>query len=161
MKANKQGKKAWPLGKMGVIFIVAVVLVAAMTAFVQRKSAVADIVVYKSPTCGCCRKWVEHLEDNGFSVAVYNRNDMSQIKETMGIPRDMEACHTAKIGNYVIEGHVPADAIARLVWEQPEIKGLAVPGMPMGSPGMEGQISENYDVLAMQKDGQSTIYESY
>ncbi len=122
--------------------------------------AEVDIVVYKSPTCGCCSKWIDHLEENGFTVESHNRNDMPQIKQAMGVPFDLQSCHTARIGDYIIEGHVPADVIARLLWEKPDVKGLAVPGMPMGSPGMEGPRKERYDIVAFGGDGDTSVYES-
>lgn len=140
---------------------IAVAVVAGLTLLQLQKAAVADadIVVYKSPTCGCCSKWVKHLEANGFSVAAYNRRDMPQIKQSMGVPLKAQSCHTTKIGDYVIEGHVPADVIARLVKEKPDIKGLAVAGMPMGSPGMEGPRKDPYDIVALGRDGTFTVYE--
>jgi hypothetical protein len=128
----------------------------------QKSAHAADVVVYKSPTCGCCKKWVSHLEQNGYTVEVHNesRNTLSSIKAEMGVPDSLQSCHTAKIGGYVIEGHVPADVIARLLKEKPQIKGLAVPGMPMGSPGMEGPRKDSYDILALEESGKTSIYES-
>ena len=102
-----------------------------------QQSVAADIVVYKSPTCGCCGKWVKHMEDAGFSVDVEDRRDLTPIKAELGVPGRMQSCHTAKVGDYIVEGHVPADLVRRMLDEKPDIKGLAVPGMPMGSPGME------------------------
>ena len=128
----------------------------------QKNARAADIVVYKSSTCGCCKKWVSHLEQNGYTVEVHNQNrsKLSSIKAEMEVPRGLQSCHTAKIGGYVIEGHVPADVIARLLKEKPQIKGLAVPGMPMGSPGMEGSRRDAYDVLALQENGKTSIFTS-
>ncbi|HFD87000.1 MAG TPA: DUF411 domain-containing protein [Gammaproteobacteria bacterium] len=129
--------------------------------FMQKNTAVAaDIEVFKSPTCGCCNKWVAHLKENGFKVAVHNRKNMQQVKVAMGVPHKLESCHTAKVGDYLIEGHVPADVIARMIREKPAIKGLSVPGMPMGSPGMEGPVRDQYNVLAFQADGKTEVYES-
>ena len=143
------------LGALGVAAI------AGLLFFQTQKpaAAAADIVVYKSPTCGCCSKWVKHLEESGFTVAAHNRSDMPQIKRTYGVPEQAQSCHTAKVGGYVIEGHVPADVIARLLREKPDIKGLAVPGMPMGSPGMEGPRKDPYDIVALGRDGSMTVYE--
>lgn len=108
----------------------------------------ADMVVYKSPSCGCCAAWIEHIEANGISVEVEERYDMSPIKAAMGVPEQLESCHTAKIGGYTIEGHVPADDIKLLLAERPDAKGLAVPGMPIGSPGMEqGDTKDPYVVV--------------
>jgi len=138
----------------------AVAVVAGLVLFQSQKPAVADadIVVYKSPTCGCCSKWVKHLEDSGFSVVAHNRNDMPQIKQALGVPQSAQSCHTAKIGGYVIEGHVPADVIARLLKEKPDIRGLAVPGLPMGSPGMNGEKTEPFEIRAFGRDGSHHVY---
>lgn len=117
------------------------------------------ITVYKSPTCGCCQKWVDHLEDNGFKVKTVNRNNLTEIKALHGITESIAACHTALINGYVVEGHVPADAIRRLLRERPEIKGIAVPGMPMGSPGMESPDPQPYSVLTFDDAGTTAVYE--
>lgn len=125
--------------------------------------ALADaptITVYKSPTCGCCKSWVEHLEKHGFKVSAHDVMDMGPIKDQFGVSTALESCHTAMVDGYVIEGHVPADVIARLLKERPQVAGLAVPGMPMGSPGMEGPYKERYDVIAFSRDGQTQVYES-
>lgn len=126
----------------------------------QMPAKAADIVVYKSPTCGCCKAWVSHLEENGFTVETHDQVNMNPIKAEMGVPYQYRSCHTAKVGDYVIEGHVPADLIGKLLQEKPPIKGLAVPGMPMGSPGMEGPRKDDYDVMAFQANGKATIYSS-
>ena len=123
-----------------------------------QQTVAADIVVYKSPTCGCCGKWVEHMEKAGFSVEVENMNDVAPIKRELGVPGRMQSCHTAKVGDYFVEGHVPADLVKRLLADRPDIKGLAVPGMPMGSPGMEGPRKDPYDVIAIGKDGRARVY---
>ena len=131
-------------------------------------NAVADnppsIEVWKSATCECCGNWVKHLEANGFAVKV-NATDsaaLERLKAQAGIGSKLAACHTAKIGGYVIEGHVPATDIKRLVAERPEAIGLAVPGMPVGSPGMEqGSESEPYDVLLLNKEGTTEIFARY
>ena len=126
----------------------------------QPQSVAADGIVYKSPTCGCCADWITHMEKNGFKLEVHDQPDMWPIKKKMGVPSNLQSCHTAMVGGYVIEGHVPADVIARLLKEKPVIKGLAVPGMPMGSPGMEGPRKDPYDVVTFDKDGKTTIYTS-
>lgn len=120
-----------------------------------------SVEVWKSPTCGCCIKWVEHLRDNGFSVSVRNvaPSVLSGIKKAAGVPGNLESCHTAKIGNYFIEGHVPADDVKRLMSEKPEGRGLGVPGMPIGSPGMEmGTTREPYNVMLVKKSGDAGVY---
>jgi hypothetical protein len=127
-------------------------------------AAEASIEVWKSATCKCCINWVKHLEANGFAVTV-NAADPSmldRIRRQSGIGEKLAACHTAKIGPYVVEGHVPAPDIKRLVAEQPDALGLTVPGMPVGSPGMEqGAEAEPYDVLLINKDGTTAVYASH
>lgn len=116
------------------------------------------IKVYKTPTCGCCKAWVQHLEENGFKVEVMDMPDLSSVKAKYGVKPEMQACHTAVVGNYVVEGHVPADLILKMINEKPAIAGLAVPGMPMGSPGMEGGAKESYAVLSFGSTGKSSVY---
>lgn len=116
------------------------------------------ITVYKSPTCGCCGKWIDHLKANGFEVDSVNMKDMRLIKSMSGIAPQQASCHTAKVGGYVVEGHVPAEDIKRMLSEKPDIHGLAVPGMPMGSPGMEGPKKDAYDVLSIRHDGSTEVY---
>lgn len=110
-------------------------------------SAKPSLVVHKDPNCGCCTGWVEHLRGNGFAVTVIETADLEPIKAKLGVPAQLAACHTAEIMGYAIEGHVPAQAIRRLIAEKPKATGLAVPGMPVGSPGMEGGTPEPYDVI--------------
>ncbi|MEX0600353.1 MAG: DUF411 domain-containing protein [Rhodothermales bacterium] len=119
-----------------------------------------SVTVYKSPTCGCCSKWVDHLEASGFTVNAIDTDEGALIKARYGVPGDLRSCHTALVDGYVIEGHVPAEEIKRMLAEDAEMAGLAVPGMPMGSPGMEGPRSEAYDILAFQKDGSRAVYAS-
>lgn len=120
-------------------------------------SAVA-VKVYKDPNCGCCVEWVKHLERNGFKVESMDMPDMALVKQKYGVGRELQACHTAVIGDYVVEGHVPADVIMKMLREKPAIAGLAVPGMPMGSPGMEGATEERYDILTFDRAGRTTVY---
>lgn len=127
----------------------------------NRSGALETITVYKSPTCGCCSKWVRHLEENGFMVEAIDREDMNTIKTTTKIPRRLASCHTATVGDYVIEGHVPAADIKRLLQERPAVRGLAVPGMPMGSPGMEGPRQDKYDVLTFTQSGDTAVFSQY
>ena len=149
-------------GRLGVALfsLVAMVTVVMVLAVNGLSVAVAGekVVVYKSPSCGCCGKWVDHLKANGFEVEVHDRQNMSPIKQSMGIAPKLQSCHTAKVGDYVIEGHVPAEDIKRMIADKPDIKGLTVPGMPMGSPGMEGPYKDNYSVMAIQKDGATQVY---
>ena len=121
------------------------------------------VTMYKNPGCQCCTKWAEHLEENGFQVTEEPSPNMQAIKSDNDVPYDMGACHTAIIGDYVVEGHVPAQDIKNLLEEQPDAKGLAVPGMPIGSPGMEtpGQPAESYQVFLFNEDGSRQVYAQY
>lgn len=119
------------------------------------------VQVYKSPTCGCCGKWIDHLKAKGFDVQATDVRDVSVIKRQNGLPPALASCHTAVVGGYVIEGHVPADDIKRLLSEKPEIAGLSVPKMPIGSPGMEGPNPERYDVIAFDGQGKQQIYATH
>ena len=110
-------------------------------------------LVHKDPNCGCCAGWAQHLKDNGFAVTVDESADLQVVRKRLGVPADLAACHSAEIDGYVVEGHVPALAVRRLLQERPEAIGLAVPGMPAGSPGMEGGLAQEYDVLLFGVDG--------
>jgi len=139
----------WLIGS-GLAGLAAVVIGAGvLTEDRQEAASQADtIVVYKSPTCMCCSKWIAHLKAEGFPVEVHNEQRMANIKQGLGIPEGMGSCHTATIAGYVLEGHVPAQDIRRLLAERPAAKGLLVPGMPIGSPGMEqGARVDPYKVL--------------
>jgi hypothetical protein len=118
------------------------------------------MTVYKSPTCGCCAKWVDHVRAAGFVVTVHDTADVTPIKVANGVPEAAYSCHTAVVDGYVIEGHVPADVIRRLLRERPPVVGIAAPGMPAGSPGMEGMISQRYDVVTFDRAGKTTVYET-
>lgn len=121
------------------------------------------VVVYKSPSCGCCGLWVEHLRAAGFVVDVRNTDNLNPIKESAGIPAGKGSCHTAQVGDYFVEGHVPASDIKRLLHEKPDAKGLVLPGMPMGSPGMEtpdGR-TQPYTVELVSRDGSTSAFEEH
>jgi hypothetical protein len=121
--------------------------------------AATPITVYKTPTCGCCKDWVAHLSKNGFAPTVHDMDDLSSIKSSLGVPRELASCHTAVAGRYVVEGHVPADLIKRVIASRPpNIVGLAVPGMVAGSPGMETGSKQPYDVIAFTKDGKTSVF---
>jgi len=137
---------------------IAAILTVTMAA---RPAAVTEIVVYKSPTCGCCTKWVEYLRKQGFTVVEHDTSGMTAVKADLGVPDAMASCHTAMVGGYVIEGHVPAADIQRLLKEHPKVVGLSVPGMVTGSPGMEGGTPEHYKVLAFDAKGATTVFSSY
>ncbi|MEQ1695967.1 MAG: DUF411 domain-containing protein [Hyphomicrobiaceae bacterium] len=115
------------------------------------------IKVWKDPSCGCCSGWVAHLRKNGFTVTVVETADMQAVKARLGVAAELASCHTAEISGYVIEGHVPAQAITRLLTEKPDAIGLSAPGMPAGSPGMEGGIPEAFDVIQFGKSGQRSF----
>ena len=116
------------------------------------------ITVYRDPNCGCCTKWIEHLIKHGFRVKDNKSDAMSEVKRGLGVPELLESCHTGVVNGYVIEGHVPAADIQRLLKAKPKVAGLAVPGMPMGSPGMEGPRTDRYDVVSFDKTGKTAVY---
>lgn len=116
------------------------------------------LTVYKDPSCGCCHTWVEYLRAQGFQVTVIDTSDMQPIKARYGVPANLASCHTAKVGRYVIEGHVPAELIQQLVREHPAVAGLTVPGMVAGSPGMESAHPQHYDVLSFDRAGKTAVY---
>jgi hypothetical protein len=119
------------------------------------------VTVFKTPTCACCGKWVEHLRANGFAVKVQEVNDTAGYERQYRVPRTMESCHTAVVNGYTIEGHVPATEIKRLLNEKPKAVGLAVPGMPVGSPGMEAAHSEAFSVFVFDEGGRTSVYARY
>lgn len=117
------------------------------------------VVVYKSPTCSCCSKWIEHLKQAGFKVEAHNESEMSVVKTRLGVPEELASCHTALINGYVIEGHVPAEDIRQLLAKRPKAVGIAVPGMPIGSPGMEvGDRVDSYQTLLFDQEGKTSAF---
>ncbi len=141
----------------------AAVLLGMMPALGYTKATQPVIDVYKSATCGCCTEWITHLRANGFKVNAHNVPNTVAYRIKLGVPPSLGSCHTGTIGGYALEGHVPASDIKRLLAEKPRAQGLAVPGMPMGSPGMEvaGEPADAYDVLLFQADGKSVVYRRY
>ncbi len=144
----------------------ALIVLIAGTAFATLSSRDAgagapEITVYKSPTCGCCTKWIAHLEANGFKVVAHDMENMASVKIENGIRREVSSCHTAVIDGYVVEGHVPAEDIQRLLRDRPAVAGIAVPGMPIGSPGMEGPNPRAYDVLTFDNLGNTSVFASH
>lgn len=158
MPSSSAHLKAFALGIAG-----ALVAVGAFTWWSSRAAAEQPVVtVYKSPTCGCCTDWVDHLRENGFAVQVEDVGNVQPVRERLGVPQQLASCHTAEVGGYVVEGHVPAAEVKRLLRERREVVGLAVPGMPVGSPGMEqGDRRDPYDVLAFKQDGRVGVYARY
>jgi hypothetical protein len=145
-----------------------VLIVGASVAVVSTQSGKAaankpSVAVFKSPTCGCCAKWNEHMTAAGYTVNSRDMTDMNAVKDEHRVPSSLRSCHTALVAGYVLEGHVPADVVAKLLAERPAgVIGLAVPGMPAGSPGMESPdgFKTPYQVMAFTQDGQSRVYAS-
>ena len=147
------------LGRFGAALVTTVALTGvALTAQTPAQTTAPTIVVYKTPTCGCCQKWVEHLQANGLTVLTQHRDDLSPLRAQHRVPAAVTSCHTALVGPYVVEGHVPAADVKRLLAEKPAIKGIAVAGMPIGSPGMEGGTPQKFDTLAFTADGKTTVF---
>ena len=146
-----------------VAIIVAAVLLLAGSVDVTAQRGPTIVEVYKSPTCGCCSQWVEHLKRHGFTVRTTDTETLDDLKASRGVPARARSCHTALVGGYVVEGHVPAADVQRLLKERPAILGIAVPGMPIGSPGMEvpGMKPQSYNVLAFTKDGGVRVFASH
>lgn len=116
------------------------------------------VLVYKTPTCGCCNGWIDHLREEGFTVDARDVTDIMAVKRDGGVPPTMSSCHTAIVDGYVVEGHVPADQLKRLLAERPQVAGIAVPGMPVGSPGMEGAGARPYQVLSFDHRGEAAVF---
>lgn len=129
-----------------------------MAAGLPAHAAGPTINVYKSANCGCCEEWVKHLRSNGFDVKAEDVADPSEYRRKFSVPEALGSCHTGVVAGYVLEGHVPADDIKRLLAEKPKARGLAVPGMPLGSPGMEGARTDPYDVMLLLPDGTHRVY---
>ena len=142
-------------------YLVRGIFAAALFALAALTLAAPKVVVYKDPECGCCGAWVDHMKANGFSVTVHDVRDMAPHKQKLGVPERLASCHTAVVDGYTIEGHVPASEVKRLLKERPKAKGLAVPGMPQGSPGMETGKLDPYDVLLFDTGGRTSVYRSY
>ena len=151
MRVNKM-----TLGAIAAIAAVSAALVVGATR--SDAAPVPVVTVYKSATCGCCSAWVKHLEANGFTVRSVDVDNLQEMKVASGVPGSLASCHTALVEGYVVEGHVPADLVKKMLQERPPISGLAVPGMPSGSPGMEGPRKDRYNVMAFEKGGAVHVY---
>jgi len=139
-----------------------VAVCAIVGSFIQAGAGeLPQMTVWKSPWCGCCTAWVQHMKDAGFQVEVKEVDDLDRVKRTAGIPEPLQSCHTATVGGYKIEGHVPAADIKRLLATRPDIDGLAVPGMPSGSPGMENGQHDPYDVVTFKRGSQTKVFKRY
>lgn len=135
------------------------ILTAILFSTVASSAWAKTMQVYKSPTCGCCQKWIDYLKKNGFEVESKDETQMDAVKKKLGVPVNLSSCHTAVIDGYIVEGHVPAEAIQRLLKERPKVRGLSVPGMPIGSPGMEqGDTVEHYDVVTFDSKGKTKVF---
>jgi hypothetical protein len=139
----------------------AIVLALGGNVWMAAQAAKFQMTVYKSATCGCCSKWVEHMQANGFDVKAINVDDIDKVKRERGVPTEAASCHTAIVNGYVVEGHVPADAVLKMLKEKPAIAGIAVPGMPMGSPGMDvpGGQKDAFNIVSFDKSGKTAIYQ--
>lgn len=139
--------------------ILLVTLFAATLSFAQTAK---EMLVYKTPYCGCCTKWTEIMQKNGIDVKVRMVNDVNSVNNELGINPSLASCHTAIIDNYIVIGHVDYSAVKKMLEEKPDIVGITVPGMPIGSPGMEqGDVKQAYNVLSIKKDGSTAIYEKH
>ena len=143
------------------VLLAAIAMSQSAGAQTKQGAAKPHVSVYKTPTCGCCGKWVEHMQANGFAATTTNLPDLAEIKAKHKVPAQLQSCHTSLVGGYVIEGHVPADDIKRLLRERPAIVGLAAPGMPAGSPGMDVPHAPAYDVIAFDKNGKTHVYATH
>jgi hypothetical protein len=146
---------------LGAAFVALTLTTGAVAPSVDATPKQPKITVYKDPSCGCCKSWIEHLIKHGYSVDAKDTPKMAEIKRTLGVPDALTSCHTAVVNGYLIEGHVPAEDIAKLLKAKPKVAGLAVPGMPTGSPGMEGPRKVHYQVLSFDKNGKTKVFASY
>lgn len=121
-----------------------------------------EVTMFKDPNCGCCGKWADHMRANGFQVKEIATREMGAVKHQAGVPQELGSCHTAKVGGYIVEGHVPAADVKRLLADKPPVVGVSAPGMPMGSPGMEGPYpADRYDVVSFDRDGKTAVFASH
>lgn len=150
------------MGRMRTALVAtAALLVLGAAAAGQQKPRPVPLMVYKSPTCGCCAKWVDYMRANGFDPKVQDVENIGAVKLKLGVRAEFSSCHTAEVGGYIVEGHVPVEVVQRLLKERPKIAGIAVPNMPAGSPGMEvpGGHKDRYDILAFTSDGKTSVYD--
>lgn len=136
----------------------AAIFFALLTSTAWAAGTLPTVEVFKSPTCGCCGKWVEHMKANGFKVVTREMNDVTPHKQRLGVPVGMGSCHTAEVGGYLVEGHVPADDVKRLLAEKPKAKGLVSPGMPQSAPGMDMPGKQPYEIFLVRQDGSTSSF---
>lgn len=148
------------LGRRNLLFLLTLGSLGVVPASAQSKSR---LTVYKDAGCGCCALWIKHMESNGFSATASNMDDMNAVKTKHGVPASLRSCHTTIVDGYVVEGHVPASYVQRMLKERPQIAGIGVPGMPIGSPGMEvaGMKPQSFDIFSFDKTGRTQIYASH
>lgn len=159
-RSEQHGARRFPVSWL--IGAIAVAVLAIVIRGVAAQGARPEVVVYKSATCGCCNAWVAHLRSHGFRVTTHDVADVAAVRRGAKVPEGLASCHTATVGGYVVEGHVPARDIERLLASRPRVDGLAVPAMPIGSPGMDyGARRDPYDVLAYSSAGQSEVFARY
>jgi len=156
-------KKYLPFLLIGTIVVVGGFIILGNSENKTPNSTYANLsaLVYKTPTCGCCHVFSQYLKSEGVSVEVKDLGDLSEIKKEYGVPRELESCHTSIINGYVVEGHIPLEVIDKLVIEKPNIKGIALPGMPAGSPGMPGPKVGEWTIFALNNDGTTSVYMKY
>lgn len=128
------------------------------TPSIARTTGIGPIRVFKSPSCGCCGQWVDYMTKHGFTLQVENRDNLDAIKKMARVPEKLWSCHTSVVGKYIVEGHVPVEAIRKLLTDKPKLAGIALPGMPEGSPGMPGQKAAPFKVIGFQADGKTKLY---
>lgn len=156
MPTQIQAPRSGSLRALSASLAVAAAMLIAATA--GQPARAAEIAVYKSPWCDCCEQWIGHMRSQGHAVTSRNLENLDLVKKMARIPEDLQSCHTAFVAGYVLEGHVPADDVARLLAERPKAQGLAVPGMPGGSAGMEGAAAEPYEVVLFRSDGGTRVF---
>ncbi|ODS58185.1 MAG: hypothetical protein ABS36_04390 [Acidobacteria bacterium SCN 69-37] len=140
----------------------AAAMVPAFTLGAEGAQALPAVTVHKDPSCGCCSLWIGHMERAGFRVTATDTTNMPALHAKLGVPAHVQSCHTAVVDGYLVEGHVPADEVKRLLKSRPAVKGIAVPGMPLGSPGMEqGNVKHQYSVLTFDEAGRTTVFARY
>ena len=159
MTANYFAKVFEIMHRKSIAALILVMISALLAACTQQQADGPTITVYKSPDCGCCAKWATYMRKHNFNVVVRNVSNTSFIKSKYYIPAELQTCHTAVVGDYLVEGHVPADAITRMLSEKPDAKGLAVPGMPPNSPGMGSSFFKTFDVLLFDARGHTIVYQ--
>jgi hypothetical protein len=155
---DDSGEKGVPMKTISRRKMLLAISIVASASYRIRAQQPPKVEVYKDPTCGCCAIWVTHMKMRGFDTTVMNVGDIAAVKAKYHVPNQLRSCHTALVGGYVIEGHVPATDVQRLLKQRPKVVGLAVPGMPIGSPGMEGQNGRPYDVLTFDAAGKTTVF---